>query len=89
MYLYSIQVSISWWIIEYYGYPNCLPYLSQFERALEHFAPKDGKAGIKVLTEHDKYDYEVKINDKPMRLVSSKNNFDFDTFIPEGFHRKR
>jgi len=76
-------------IIEYYGYPNCLPYLSQFERALEHFAPKDGKAGIKVLTEHDKYDYEVKINDKPMRLVSSKNNFDFDTFIPEGFHRKR
>ena len=32
---------------------------------------------------------EVKINDKTMRLVSSQNNFDFDTFIPEGFHRKR
>ena len=76
-------------IIDYYGYPNCLQYLSQFERALEHFAPKDGKAGIKALTGHDKYDYEVKINDKTMRLVSSQNNFDFDTFIPEGFHRKR
>ena len=69
-------------------FPANIKMLQDFEDAMQYIVPPKGHIGIKQLTGNKKYAWEVKINTTD-RLVSSDNTMYFDTYIPEGFHKRK
>lgn len=75
-------------ICKRFSYPDNVKMMSKFEDAMKYIVPPKGQYGIKQLTGVKNQDWEVKISDTD-RLISSDNSFYFDTYLPEGFHKKK
>ena len=78
-------------IIKFYQFPIYIDVLEGFENAISSIAKNKNDNGIKQIGTNNKklkYKMEAKLVNYKHRLLSSKNDFNFDIFSDEGYHKK-
>lgn len=76
-------------IKENHTFPSCIKYFQWFEEALTTGASYSGYSGIKQIGRNDEslvYKIELKLAGMTNRLLSSKNDYVFDTYSEKGLH---
>jgi len=76
-------------IINEYQFPIYIDILEDFENSIGSLAKNKNDNGIKQIGTNNKkmkYKMEVKLKNYPHRLLSSKNDYNFDIFSIEGYH---
>jgi len=78
-------------ILSYTNFPKNAEMLCSFENAMHHLVGPNNQAGIKRVNYDSRYQWEVKINGSPSRIMSAdcKDPLTFDTFIIEGLHSNK